>query len=561
MKRLFATLGIFALASAAAAERPRVEFSRVTDDPGVTADAVFGLVEFRAEVAAPVARNPFREASFTAVVTDPGGKRVELGGFCDDDSGKVFRVRFMPGAAGGHAIHLGYRDASGVAEKGERFDVAAKRLPGPVRVDPEHSHHFVREGGDGHYFWNGTTAYWLLGVRDERRIASAIDRLAGRKVNRIRVALNARTHDGGRWFEPQVKDSSEFQFRIDPWPAANPGSVEKPAFDTSRFNLPTWRKLDRLVAHARGRGVVVSIVFHLDGLDPGVDPFNGGTKQGQGYADYREEEFYYRYAVSRLAAFANVMWDVTNEWHLFRDEKWVNHFGALIHRGDPFRHLISVHGKGEFPFYRSPWVDFAMYQSWDEYGGYGFLRKARERADRAGRPMPQVNEEYGYEDHYPGTWGGGRKKPARSGDNRRRLAWEMTMAGGYQTTGERADEPGMGGWITGLGNDRMTMLDGYAHLVEFFTAFPWWKCDPADGLSTNGVLVLAEPGIRYAVYAPRGGRTVLKLPAATWRLRRFDPRAGKWTDPERRNVGSDGLVLDFATAEDAAALIENPESR
>jgi hypothetical protein len=63
--------------------------------------------------------------------------------------------------------------------------------------------------------------------------------------------------------------------------------------------------------------------------------------------------------------------------------------------------------------------------------------------------MPQVNREYGYEDHYPGKWGGGLKPPARSADNRRRLAWGMSMAGGYQTTGERADRGTAGGRIRG----------------------------------------------------------------------------------------------------------------
>ncbi len=101
--------------------------------------------------------------------------------------------------------------------------------------------------------------------------------------------------------------------------------------------------------------------------------------------------------------------------------------------------------------------------------------------------MPQINEEYGYEDHYP-RWGGNRKWPARTADNRRRLAWEMVMAGGYQTTGERADtgtgwgaDTG-GGWINGRGDDSMVMLQGYAHMVDFFTSIPWWTLNPDDEL-------------------------------------------------------------------------------
>ena len=174
--------------------------------------------------------------------------------------------------------------------------------------------------------------------------------------------------------------------------------------------------------------------------------------------------------------------------------------------GRPHRHLISVHGKGTFPFRSEPWADFALYQAWDEGGGYKFLRKNRDEQAKLGRPIPQVNEEYGYEDHYPGPWGGGRKAPARSADNRRRLAWEMSMAGGYQTTGERADVPGQGGWLTGRGDDSMGMLKGYARMVGFFTAFDWWRCVPVDGLADNGPMVLASADKKtVAVYVPKGG--------------------------------------------------------
>jgi Domain of unknown function (DUF5060)/Protein of unknown function (DUF4038) len=506
--------------------------------------------------------NPFADATFTAAFTTPGGKTKTVAGFCDAADGTTYRLRFLPLEPGVHKYTLKFERADGnVLTSPEHTLTVTKdaKARGMIGVDTKHPHHFVWGGTGEHYFWNGTTTYWLLGVQDDQRIAAAIDRLAKLKVNRIRVALNARTKDGSRWFEPQVTNSKDFQFRVDPWVAKNKDSVDDPQFDTSRFNLSMWQKLDKLVEHARKKGVVVSIIFHLDGPDKGVDPFNGGKKKGEGYADYTAEERYYRYGVARLAGFSNVMWDVTNEWHLFRDEKWVNHFGALVHLADPFGHLTSVHGRGDFPFYQSSWADFAMYQVWDENGAYKFMRKARDLATKASRPMPQVNEEYGYEDHYPGPWGGGRKKPARSADSRRRLAWEMAMAGGYQTTGERADEPGHGGWITGLGNDKMTMLDGYAHLVDFFTAFEWWKCDPVDDLADNGALVLAEAGKRYVVYAPKGGTVTLKLPAAEgWTLTGYNPRTGATGKPAPLLIpDADGRVtLTFADTDDWAAVIQ-----
>jgi len=543
-------------AFALAAHPPRVLMFQELKGPEAVLDGVFGTCVFGCEVTQPRAKNPFTDAAFVATVTTPSGKKVAVAGFCADEKGELYHLRYMPVEKGEHKIKMTFTENGKVARELEMsFPVEDKKNRGPVQIDKDYPHHFVFAGGGEHYFWNGTTTYWLLGVQDDLKIAAAIDRLAKRKVNRIRVALNARTKDGGRWFEPQVTNTKDFQFRIDPWLSKNKDSVEDPQFDTSRFNLAMWDKLDNLVIYARAKGMVVSIVFHLDGLDKGVDPFNDGKKKGEGYTDYKAEEAYYRYAVARLSGYSNVMWDVTNEWHLFRDEKWVHHFGDLIRKADAGGHLISVHGNEAFPFYKSAWADFALYQNWDDGGGYQFMRKARELAEKAGRPMPQVNEEYGYEDHYPGAWGGGKKKPARSGDSRRTLAWQMSMAGGYQTTGERADEPGQGGWITGLGNDKMTMLDGYAKMVDFFTDFDWWKLDPADGLADNGGLVLAEKNKRYAVYAPTGGRVNLKIPAGDWRVRFYNPRTGEWGKKFDEKADDSGLTLKFAADGDWAALL------
>ena len=84
---------------------------------------------------------------------------------------------------------------------------------------------------------------------------------------------------------------------------------------------------------------------------------------------------------------------------------------------------------------------------------------------KTGRIIPQTNEEYGYEDHYP-HWA-----PAPPGDSAEvlcRCAWEIAMAGAYGTAGETArrgvniwPDTG-GGWLNGRGDDTMVMLKGYA---------------------------------------------------------------------------------------------------
>jgi hypothetical protein len=117
----------------------------------------------------------------------------------------------------------------------------------------------------------------------------------------------------------------------------------------------------------------------------------------------------------------------------------------------------------------------------------------------------------------------------RSADNRRRLAWEISMAGCYQTTGERCDN-GVGGWINGRGDDSMTMLHSYKHLVDFFTRLPWWELEPHDELVTNGAQCLAREGGRYVMYLPSGGSTTVRLRDGVYAAQRFNPRNGEYSD-------------------------------
>ena len=62
----------------------------------------------------------------------------------------------------------------------------------PARSSPrgsEISWHFIWEGTGEHYFFNGTTTFWLQGWHEERFINYCIERLIGLKVNLIRVLL------------------------------------------------------------------------------------------------------------------------------------------------------------------------------------------------------------------------------------------------------------------------------------------------------------------------------------------------------------------------------------
>ena len=456
----------------------------------------YDFLEVTLKVENPSVASPFTDVVVEGQFAGDGRQPVEVPGFCDSEDGSTFRIRFMPTRPGNYNYSLKYRQGSYEASNTGSFTARDGGRRGIVCVDREHPWHFVWEGTGEHYFWNGTTAYWLVGWDDET-IFKNIDRLAKLKVNRIRSAIMGRVKDGRSWYE-NVFPTDKFTFLFNPWKAERPDSLEDPGFDVTRFNVAHWQKYERLLRKARGKDVVISVIFYVDGRRPGTDPFG---KEGAGGED---EQRYYRYAVARLAAFSNVMWDVANEYRLFRDDAWAEKMGTLIRKWDPYDHLMSVHGHHDFRFRTSPWADFAMYQSWDEHGGYDYMLGNRAEQAGTGRIMPQVNEEYGYEDHYPVGWGENRRAPARSADNRRRLAWSIYMAGCYQTTGERANtgtgwgpDTG-GGWINGRGDDTMTMLKGYGYIVDFFTSISWWKLSP-----DNTCIEVTQGSLGKRVYASR----------------------------------------------------------
>ncbi len=154
----------------------------------------------------------------------------------------------------------------------------------------------------------------------------------------------------------------------------------------------------------------------------------------------------------------------------------------------------------------SDWFDFTSFQEWSRKQHPSTL-KERKIQKWFGRITPQTNEEYGYEDHYP-MWAEG--LGSDSVDTLRQTVWDIVVAEGYQTTGESARRgtnawPDTGdGWMNSRGDDSITMLEGYAHMVDFFTSFEWWKTEPHDDTGRSGKLLFSHTG-RDLCYLPAKG--------------------------------------------------------
>jgi hypothetical protein len=522
---------------------------KITFTQSSTSVSVYDFIEIAVQIEDGIIANPFTDANLFGLFGADGKSETgaphgsPVDGFCDDPAGKTYRIRYMPTTAGKHTFAITFRHGAQSWQHNGEFEAVPGGRRGLLHLDRSHPWHFVWGGTGEHYYYNSTTTYFLLGLRDEAAIRGVVDRMHRLKVNRLRVALNpARVKDGMAWGEP-VYPSEEFTFLFGPWVAQTPEDLEKPQWDVTRFDVAFWQKYERMLAYACSRDILISVIFYVDGLRPGVDPFGragdpSGRPQLMGGED---EQRYYHYAAARLSAFSNVMWDVSNEYQLFRTAGWAERMGAFLKSCDPYGHLTSIHGHATFEFRNSGWADFAMYQTWDEHGGYDFMLNHRLKQAEAGRPMPQVNEEYGYEDHYPQYGGIDHQAPARSSDSRCRLAWEMVMAGGYQTTGEYAGD-GQGGWINGRGS-RDGMLIGNSFLMDFITSFNWWEAEPRPDLAGEGTLCLRVSSSLLALYAPQGGNLGVNVSAGVFIAEWFNPINGIWLAPQKVFHSGGSLTL------------------
>jgi hypothetical protein len=512
---VLATLSIssFALLGCDSSAPLHVSFSQ--SHPSVEA---YDFVEVTADVSWPHARNPFTDATLKGwFEAADGSRRWSVEGFCDSDNGSVFRIRFMPAAAGDYRYFVEYRQGGGSSTSTGTFHASDGRRRGPIRVDSQYPWHFLWEGTREHYFFNGTTAYWLVGWSDEKVIQSSLERLHELKINRVRVTVAGRAD---KYYGEPIMVGPNWTFYITPWPAQQADDIFHPGFDYTRFYIPYWQKFERMLRFARDRDMIISVV--LDMNDSRVHPAAGSEDE------YR----FFHYAVARFAAFSNITWDLGDDLNLYRDDQWTHLTGTLIKDLDPYRHLATSHPVDNRHQDRiSDWFDFTSFQEWLR-NQHSFMLGERMQQERTGHIIPQTNEEYGYEDHYP-LWSVG--PGSESADTLRRTAWDIVMAGGYQTTGESArrgtnvwPDTG-GGWLNGRGDDSMTMLQGYAHMVEFFTSFDWWKTEPHDELVSKGNYCLAKPGEIYAVYLPHGGTTTVRLGDGSFRAAWFNPSTGQRT--------------------------------
>jgi hypothetical protein len=502
----------------------------------------FDYAEITAAVQAPGGRDPFTEASLTGTLeTADGSRHWNVEGFADSEDGSIFRIRFMPVAAADYRYTVTFRQGNFQKTATGTFRAVEAHRRGLLGVDPAYPWHFIWTGTGEHFFFNGTTAYFIMGWKEDHVVDFSIERLHRLKVNRMRVAIAGRE---ATFFGEPVMNGSSWSVFLKPWRAENAEDYSHPGWDYTRFNVPYWQRLEHMLKFARERDMNISLV--LDMNDSQVHPAAGSE----------DEHRFIRYAVARFGAFSNITWDLGDDLDSFRDEKWTHETGMLLQGWDPWGHLETSHPVHiEHQDRASSWFGFVSYQEWSR-DQHRLMLDSRKLQEKTGRIIPQTNEEYGYEDHYP-LWA---LPGSDSSDVLRRTAWDIAMAGAYQTAGETVrrgtnvwPDTG-GGWLNARGDDTMTMFLGYGHMVDFFTSFEWWKANPHDELVDNGNYCLADPGKTYAAYLPKAGRVTIQLQPGSYKAYWFSATTGEkidlpdvsgpsWTSPDAPDHNDWAILL------------------
>lgn len=427
-----------------------------------------------------------------------GDKEVLATGFYDGHG--VWKVRLMPEVQGSWDFSTISNDPD-LNQKSGSFKVGAPRAGnhGPVRV--RDTYHFGYADGTD-YFPLGTTTYGGVGgdLQNQMRTASM---LSHSPFNKTRFMLLP-------------------SFLL---PSAAPGDQGVRPFETGpdgrmdykRPNPEFYSRVESSLLQLQTLCVEADVIF----FTPYDRSPNSLSAMGA-----ENDEAYLRYAVSRLAAFRNVWWTISNEFELYRVPKDWNKLGALVSQADPYKHLLGIHNCCMAFFDNTqPWVDHVILQDITMQrlaatpSKKGWLELD---ARKIGKPV--IVDEYGYEGNNGMAWG------SFSAREIVEMHWAITLAGAYGSHGESYS--GISSPTGEFVGDSPARL---GFLKKIMTEAPYREMEPAPdivNIDTANVSVLAKRGSYYLIgfWPPHE--------LATWNLGFFGPATPSKPLPAKPPTGA-----------------------
>jgi hypothetical protein len=381
---------------------------------------------FEVTLQGPSEGNPFTEVSLQADFTFQH-RTMRVNGFYDgvNDSGGVYRVRFMPDAVG--EWHYITRSSTPALDgKRETFTCTAPHANnhGPVVV--RDTFHFAYSDGTP-YFPIGTTCYaWAH--QGEAMEQQTLETLSSASFNKIRMCVFPKHYD----YNHNEPDFFAYERKPD-----DGGGY---AWDFTRFNPAFFQHFERLVEALGSMGIEADLIL--------LHPYDrwGFSKMGP-----ENDDHFLRYVVSRMAAYRNVWWSMANEFDFMEDRTvgdWDRYF-KIVQETDPYQHLRSVHNGFVIYDHTKPWVTHASVQSSE-------LHKVRQWREQYRKPI--VVDECCYEGNVHQNWGN------ISGIELMHRFLTGTVGGGYVGHGETFLHPqdilwwAKGGTLTGDSPARIAFL-------------------------------------------------------------------------------------------------------
>ena len=502
----------------------------------------------------------YTQASVTAQFTGPNGEQKTVKGFWDGDvNGKsIFKIRFTPTKEGAWTYKTTSID-SGLNGKSGTINVIKplSNSKGFVRFNPVNPYRFVFDSGDK-YFMVGQTYYEIINnAMAGDKWKTAIDNTKLNGMNKVRML-------------------------VIPWSTGNESGAPLKYHSSSPFisgnhnslNLAHWKKFDEIIKYLDSKGMMAEIILFTD---PPADAFETDA----------QDKRYLRYAISRFAAYPNVVWSLSNEWDFVCDStdavcisKFEN-LGNIVRNEDPWGkegnalRALSIHQKTniDFSWFDSEWPSHASFQFGlrsskenyffgDQWGNAGILNNIKNS-----KKMPVVNDEYGYIGEYAGADRG----TANDRKDHRNTIWGIYTAGGYGTFGDKRTFDNAQVISSSDWHDAPEYGD-VKRLVNFFTTkgIEYWKMSSKNSLVTNGnrVYVLGQDGIAYIVYAANGGSFTLDLPSPVngtgYKVIKYDPTDGTETSladisgaPKTFNFDANDRVLYIKNSAPIVICVDN----
>ncbi|MGD0652293.1 MAG: DUF5060 domain-containing protein [Verrucomicrobiia bacterium] len=407
----------------------------------VAADATveqWGVLEV--SLAGPTNGNPFLDVQFSARFSLDASV-VEAAGFYDGDG--IYRVRFMPDKPGRwrYTTRSNHPELDG---KTGGFTVTAPATGnhGPVHVT--NTYHFAYADGTP-YRPIGTTSYnWhhMADELEEETLAS----LAASPFNKVRMCVF-----------PKHQPDKTNELALYPFEGTPPKT-----WDFSRFDPKCFRHLEKRIGDLRDRGIEADLIL--------FDPYDKG-RWGFDRMPAEVDDRYVRYIVSRLAAYRNVWWSLSNEYDFNKQKTeadWDRLF-QVVQAADPYGHLRSIHNGFYIYNHTKPWVTHASIQN-----GSAVEDAGRAELYRDVYRKPIVYDEVKYEGNISRRWG---QLPAEEMVLR---FWQGTVAGTYVTHGETFSNPEHISWTSEGGRLRGQSPPRLAFLAKVLADSPPEGIDPID---------------------------------------------------------------------------------